>query len=84
MVITLKQINPNGTVEGGEHVHHPVVAVIRRALAPRLGAQPPGLALARQQVQRPELVDADHASVGGRVVIQVGDPAHLGDEVRVG
>src|SRR5690606_26465337 len=37
----------------------------------RLVAGPPGAAGAGLQVQRPELVDADHPAVGGRMVVQV-------------
>jgi hypothetical protein len=35
------------------------------------------------QVERPELVDADHAAVGGRVVVEVEDPVHVGGEAGV-
>jgi hypothetical protein len=36
------------------------------------------------KVQRPELIDADDPAVVGWVVVEVQDPAHLGDEVGVG
>jgi hypothetical protein len=76
--------SPGGQVQRGEHVHHAVVAVVGRPQPARLAAGPPGFALARQQVQRPELVHVDHPAVAGWVVIEVEDPARLGDEVRVG
>ena len=52
--------------------------------AGRVPSWAPGAAGAGLQVQRPELIGTDHPPIGGRMVIQVQDPAHLGDEVRVG
>jgi hypothetical protein len=44
---------------------------------------PPGIALARLHVQRPELVDA-YPAVVGWAVVEIQDPAHRRDEVRIG
>lgn len=57
-----------------------MVAVVGRPQPARPAAELPGLAFAREQVHQAELIDADHPTVGGRVVIQVEDAAHLGDE----
>jgi hypothetical protein len=73
-----------GQVQGGEHVHHPAVAVVGRLQLAGSACRAPGFPLARHQVQRDELVDAYHPAVGRRGVVQRQDPVHLGDEVRVG
>jgi hypothetical protein len=49
-----------------------------------MGGGPPGAAGPGLQVQRPELIGADHPPISGRVVIQIQHAVHLGDEVRVG
>jgi hypothetical protein len=49
-----------------------------------VGGGPPRAAGTGLQVQRPELIGADHPPVRWRVVIKVQHPAHLGHEVRIG
>ncbi|MDH6142396.1 hypothetical protein P3T35_004418 [Kitasatospora sp. GP30] len=72
-----------GQVEGGEHVHHTVVPVVRGPQPTRRTRGPPGLALAGLEVERTEFVHADHPTVGGWRVVELQDPVHLGDEGRV-
>ncbi len=74
---------PGRQVEGSEHVPHAVVTVVGGAQPGWVPVRLPGAAGPRLQVQRPELIGADHPAIGGRVVVKAQHATHLGDEVRV-
>lgn len=73
-----------GGLQSGDHVPHTLVAGVGGTQPHRQASGSPRVARAGLQVQRPELVDTDHRTLGGRVVVEVQDPAHLRGEVRVG
>lgn len=75
---------PGGKVQGSEHVPHPTGAPVGSPQPGRAPSRAPGAAGTGLQVQRPELIGADHPPVRRRMVIQVQDPAHLFDEPGVG
>jgi hypothetical protein len=74
---------PGSEVERGEHVSHPAGAGVGGPQPGRAAAGEPAATRAGLQVQRPELIDTDHPSVGGRVAVEVEDAGLLGHEVRV-
>jgi hypothetical protein len=73
-----------GQVQHGDHVPDPAGGPVAGRQPGRMPGGPPAAAVPGLQVQRTEFIEADHPAVRGRVVIQVQDPAHLGDEVGVG
>ncbi|MGW5106250.1 hypothetical protein [Nocardia sp. NPDC004123] len=70
-------------VQGTEHVPDTLGSVVGRPQPARPTGGEPASAAAGLEVQRAELVHADHPAVGGRVVVKIEDPGHLGLKVRV-
>lgn len=61
---------PGGQVQTGDHVPDTVVAVVGGPQPDRFPAWFPRLTGTWLQVQRPELVDAQHPAVGRRAVVR--------------
>ncbi len=70
-------------VQGAEHMPHTLGPVVGRPQPLGPPASEPAAAWPRLQIQRTELVDADHPSVGGWMVIEVEDPVHLLGELGI-
>lgn len=68
---------PGTKIQRTEHVPHALDAVVGRTQPFRCSPTKPAAPGAGLQVQRPELVHADHAPVGRRIVVQVEHPLQL-------
>ena len=70
-------------IQSGEHLPDTGAAVVGGTLPSGLTAPEPAVTRSGLQVERPELVHAEHSAIGGWMVVEVQDAGHLGGEVRV-